>query len=158
MTVLHLGVLDLPYADAQSFKEIRRKKPKQMPRGPITTGDVAEILEAKYGILQFFYARYGNEIRDEVLASFEKAIESVELGAPVTLDAFGEAAAKIEDRFRNFLSNREMDGLVIGVPTEAAKLGHSKRFKRSSKRRPPRPSFIDTGLYEGSFRAWADDE
>jgi len=157
VTVLHLGVLDLPYADAASFKKIGRKKPKQMAGGPITTGAVAEILEAKYGIMQFFYARYGAEIKELSLDSLEKAVESVELGAPLSLDAFGEATSKIEAMFRQFLFGREMDGRIIGVPTEAAKQGFSKRFKRSSRRRPPRPSFIDTGLMEGSFRAWIDE-
>jgi hypothetical protein len=66
--------------------------------------------------------------------------------------------AEIEERFKDFLSLQEMDKLgVPGVPTEAAKKGKSSRFKRRrSKGGAPRPSFIDTGLYQSSFKAWVD--
>jgi hypothetical protein len=49
-----------------------------------------------------------------------------------------------------------MDTLGIpGVPTLAAQEGRSSRFKKG-KGKGPRKSFIDTGLYVGSFKSWVD--
>lgn len=138
MPVLHLGVIDVPYAR----------------RGGKTTGDVAEILEAKYHVMEMFYQQ--NEVF--VAKSLEKSVagtlESLLLGAPLSIDAFGAGTSRIEDRFKQFLSRREIERLSYpGVPTQAALKGVSHRLKgkRSGRRRP---SFIDTGLYQSSFKAW----
>ena len=73
------------------------------------------------------------------------------------IEIFYEEHANIETRFRHFLSQKEMDSLgVPGVPTKAALAGVSHRFKHPYAKRAPRPSFIDTGLYEASFRAWVE--
>lgn len=160
-TKLHLGVLELPYADA-SYKEIgakgRGKKNKRKSASSVTTLEVAKFLEADYGIMAFFYERHGDFIADAMADSYEKVVEALSMGAPPTIDPFGPAAQQIQSRFREMLMNRELDGQVAGVPTKAAQRGTSKRFKRASKKRPERPSFIDTGLYEGSFRIWKEDK
>lgn len=157
---LHLGVLDLPYADNASYKETNVRKPKHKPKGGgISTFRVAEILERKYGVMGRFVELHGQMIADELANAYEGALESISMGAPVTLDAAGSATQQIEDQFKQMLSNKELDGMgVPGVPTQAALLGHSKRFKQPYKNRAPRPSFIDTGLYQGAFKAWVDDE
>lgn len=155
---LHLGVLDIPYADAASYKQVRRKKPKTISTGSVTTGDVATILESKYGLMQTFYDMYAKKIATSLEKSFKDAIEAVMQGAPAGIDPYGAATSEIEDMFRQALAKREFDNLIPGVPTEASKEGHSKRFKKPYKKRDPRPSFIDTGLFEGSMRAWIDEE
>lgn len=156
MTVLKFGVLDIPYGDAKSYKEVGRKKPKHLG-GSATTGDVAEILEKNYNIMEFFWILYGDKIQDALIDSMEGAAESIAMGAPSTIDPYGEAASTIESLFRDMLTQQKMDGQP-GIATQAAKDGVSHRFKNPYAKRQPRPSFIDTGLYEGSFRAWVDDE
>jgi hypothetical protein len=71
----------------------------------------------------------------------------------VIRNPLGQATSKIERRFKEFLTNKEMDGQP-GVPTKAALAGRSKRFKRAYAKRPSRPSFVDTGLYRGAFKSW----
>lgn len=154
--ILKFGVLDVPYGDAKSYREVKRKKPKSM-NGSQTTGDVAEILEKKYNIMEFFWNLYGDKIGDALFDSVEGAAESVLMGAPATIDPYGSATAEIETLFRGMLTEQKMDGQP-GVATEAAKEGVSHRFKHPYAKRPPRPSFIDTSLFEASFRAWVDDE
>lgn len=155
MTKLVLGVIDLPYADA-SYAEVRARKPKVKPGGSLSTGDVAQILEDRYAVMQAFYDLHGEQIANELIDAIEGAIESVNMGAPLTIDPVGSATSKIEDMFKQMLANKELDGR-LGVPTLAAQEGHSKRFKQPYKKRAPRPSFIDTGLYQASFKAWLED-
>ena len=145
MPVLHLGVIDQPYNEPPG------KGQKRI--GAETTGDVAEILEKKYHVMEVFYGKYKADIAKDLETSLVGALENLLMGAPATADPFASASSKIENKFRKFLTNKEMDGRA-GIPTEASLLGISHRFKRM--RGPPRPSFIDTGLYENSFKAWID--
>lgn len=152
------GVIDLPYADS-SYSEMGVRKPKgeTKDRG-ISTGDVAEILENEYHIMEVFFELHGDFVADKLTDAMEGALENAALGAPVTLDPGAEAAEEIQQRFRQFIENKEMEGMGIpGVPTQAALQGHSKRFKNPYKRRKPRPSFRDTGLYVGAFRMWTEE-
>lgn len=156
MTSIVFGVIDLPYADAQSYKTLKARKPKVVRSSSLTTGDVAEILEAQYQVMGHFVEYHGKEIADDLEDSYAKALNAILDGAPPTFNPAGAAVSAIQNRFREFLYNREMDNKVPGVPTEAAKKGQSKRFKRASKKRKDRPSFIDTGLYEASFIVWVE--
>ena len=137
MAVLRLGVIDVPYSN-----------------GKLTTGDVAEILETKYGVMGFFWEQNKLKITAELEGGVAAAFESYLMGAPLGTDPFLAGTAEIEKLFQEFLSTKQMDHKIGGVPTAAALQGKSSRFKR--KRGPPRPSFIDTGLYETSFKAWVD--
>lgn len=140
---LHLGVLDVPYSD-----------------GDRTTGGVATILEDKYHVMSTFADVVG---RDAIAAAFEQsakaAVEDLFSGAPAASVSLTEAATEeVQSAFRVFVDQREMDGLVPGVPTAASLKGVNHRFSRPNARgNPVRPSFKDTGLYEASFRAWTDD-
>jgi hypothetical protein len=137
---LHLGVLDVPYEQ----------------QGGKTTGTVAEILESKYHVMETFYEQHKQEIADALAQALVDASETMMMGAPTVADPFGPATSQIEDQFKQFLSSQEMDKLgVPGVPTQAAKEGRSKRFKKG-KGRGPRPSFIDTGTYAAAMKAWVD--
>lgn len=163
MTTLHLGINDVPYVDfdeapkkiakAKRGKANKLRKPKDSGTGQ-TTGDIAEILEAKYGIMQTFADRHLPEIADSLADSMAGALESLMSGAPASHSPFGEATDEIAQKFRAFLDNKEMDGMP-GVPTKAALDGVNHRLK--GKRGPPRPSFIDTGQYQAHFQDWIDD-
>ena len=147
---LQLGIIDLPYANAP------RAPGSKATSGTQTTGDVAQWLENKYHIYASFWTLHGDEIAKDVERSLEGALNSMLNGAPMNHDVFGSASSKIRARFSEFLMKQEMDGLFPGVPTAAALRGVNHRMKHPYKRRAPRPSFIDTGLFESSFKAWME--
>lgn len=162
MTTLHIGVNDIPYAnEAPAPKKVAKarkgkaNKPRKSAENAATqtTGEVAEILEAKYGVMQKFVDKHLPEIADELADGMAGALESLMMGAPPELNPFGTATAKVSRMFREFIDNKEMDG-VPGVPTKASLEGRSLRFKR--RRGPPRPSFQDSGLYEANATSWID--
>jgi hypothetical protein len=132
---LLLGVIDIPYADEPGT----------------TTGDVATILEGKYQIMEKFYDRHGDDMADELADGFAGALENIMAGGPPNLP-FQSGMPKTERAFRTFLDLEEIKG--DGIPTQAALDGVSKRFKRNHG--PRRPSFIDSGLYQASMKAWLE--
>lgn len=142
MTVLHFGVLDVPYDD-----------------GKKTTGEVAEILEDKYHVMEVFVEEHGSEAIGESLArSAQAALEDLLSGAPPDkLSLTFEAEEEIAAEFRAFIDRGGLDGIVPGVPTEAARKGVNHRLARPYvKSNPERPSFRDTGLYQASTRVWSE--
>ena len=148
---LHLGVADVPY----SHNEPASGRSKNKPPPAITTGDVAEILEDKYHVMRIFFELHAKDIAKDIECGLAGALEDVLGGAPVGGNPFAAGESGIEKRFHTFLEQKEMDALGYpGVPTRASLEGVSHRFKR--RHGPPRPSFIDTGLYESSFKAWVD--
>lgn len=162
-TVLHLGVVDVPYdhreplTTGQIFEMLKRGKrvTRSAVRGSPTTGDVAEILEAKYHVMEIFFELHQKDILDAIGQSLVDRIDQLGMGAPIDADAFGDATAEIYKLFQRFIDSKEMDALGIpGVPTKASLKGVSHRFKR--KKGPPRPSFQDTGTYETDFASWVD--
>lgn len=159
--ILNLGVMDLPYATPERTRRAPKKpgkRPRKRSGGAVrvmTTGDVAEILEAKYHLMEHFVQLHGADIAGALTNSMQGALETVLMGGPAAQDIFGTATSQIEDVFKNMLSTRELDVLGYpGIPTAAAERGVSHRFKRPYVRRGPRPSFIDTGLFQSSFKAW----
>lgn len=137
---LNLGVIDLPHSESKDG---------------LTTGDLAQILEAKYHPLEIFAELHKQELADDLADSVSGAIESLMMGAPPSLNPFGEGEAAITARIKDFFTNAEMDNLGYpGVPTKAALDGVSHRFKR--KRGPRRPSFVDTSQYMNSTTAWVE--
>jgi hypothetical protein len=153
VNVIHLGVNDIPYSFSQNIG--RTKKGKRKGRAyASTTGDVAEILEDKYGVMATFVALHEEEIFAELSDSIQGSLESLLMGAPPGSNAGMAGASAIEAMFQKFLDLKEMDGIVPGVPTAASLAGVNHRLK--SKRGPVRPSFVDTGLFANSFRVWAD--
>ena len=166
---LHLGVVEVLYANSSYAKpkkkervgDARKGNPEaeHSSGGVVSTGDVAEILEDHYHVMENFIAIVGGDmIRAAIEHSVAGAIENVILGGPVSISPSAEAMSEIESAFKHFLSQQEMDGVQSGVPTQAALDGVSHRFKHPHAKRPPRPSFIDTGLYQANFHAWVDDE
>lgn len=171
---LHLGVVDIPYVIAvpAELRRVRTRARRMGKRnwvdqgaatapasGGQTTYDVATILEAKYHIMETFLEEVGANLLSAAFAhSAEVALESLLMGRPAAeISLTAEATSEIEAAFRDFLSLRMMDGRVPGVPTLAALKGINHRFKHPyAKKNPERPSFIDTGTYQASFRAWVD--
>ena len=168
MTTLHLGVVDLPYVEAEppakrkarlakNAKRVLPAKLKHPEANEKTTGDVAEILEAKYGVMEAFFENKEEKIVGLLTESLAGALEDLVAGAPsADRDPFAEGSSKIEEEFKEFLSSREAETVGIeGTPTKAALRGVHHRFKHPyAKSNPRRPSFIDTGLYQASMKAW----
>lgn len=142
MTTLHLGVTEVPYA-----------------HGGKSTGDVAEILEAKYHLFEAFWQLHQEQIVAEVTEAITGAFESVVRGAPPPADPHAAAMTKVQQLFNVFLDQKEMDTLGYpGVPTAASLAGVNHRLKHPyRKSNKPRPSFVDTGLLENSMRAWVTE-
>lgn len=156
---LHLGVIDLPYAyDQQALgKNGKPTKRTRKVRLAVTTGDVAGFLENKYHPFEIFYESRQEEIVGYLEEGLTASLEDLIAGAPPRADPFAGGCQKIEDRFKQFLANREMEALGYpGVPTQAALQGVNHRMARPYQKRASRPSFIDTSLYQTSFKAWVD--
>lgn len=162
MTTLHLGVLDIPYPDQPHAQRVAKPRPGRLVkppaahRPPLTTGDVAEALERRYHIMQTFYDTLGE---DAVVAALQRSVDNaladITSGAPLSLDPVAAATSELHTAFQIFIDQREMDGRA-GVPTKASLHGVNHRMLHPFAKRGPRPSFKDTGLYEGSERAWTD--
>jgi len=137
---IKLGVVDQPYGYGNL---------------DATTHDVAEILEARYGLFTHFWEQHESLIRREVGESIAYSlINTIKYGAPLVVN---EQLANTMREFNLFLEREEMAGLdVDGVPTEAALRGKNSRLKK--KFGPRRPSFIDGGLFKASFVAWIDSD
>jgi hypothetical protein len=108
--------------------------------------------------MEIFFNLHQDFIVGELKDSLQGALGNLMMGAPAQSTSFSaEATSAIENDFRMFLSLREMDDINYpGVPTRAALRGVSHRFAHPYARRASRPSFVDTGLFMASFRAWMD--
>lgn len=153
---LILGVIDVAYSD-------------QSGAGANTTAEVAQILENRYAVMATFYYSRQDKIAEWLAESVANAIEMTVVAGRNMSPTF-EAEQNIEAEFRAFLDADEMSKMVAGLSEgELAALGpganfsgaaqagvnHRKKHPYSSKNKA-RPAFIDTGLYQQSFRAWIE--
>lgn len=152
MPVLHLGVTE------QSYGDVATKDGNKITAGAPSTGDVAQWLEDKYGLMQAFFNAHETDIAGALEQSVGDTLEALLMGAPPQADAFGAGASKIEEMFKDFISSREAEQVGIpGTPTGAALRGVNHRLKHPySKSNPRRPSFRDTGLLQASAKVWVD--
>lgn len=163
MLTLHLGVVDVAYSDIDA-------------KGANTTGEVARILEDKYHIMRIFSEENWALIEAAVTDALEGEMETARTKNR-KLSLSNLYTQKIDQRFREFLSNREIEP-IFPFEIQAAKEGISHRFKDARNRnvslrailkgqaqsykkvlamkRASRPAFIDTGLYQQSFISWID--
>jgi len=164
--VLNLGVVDIPYADPPN-KEKKAKKGKGKRSKPgkpkssavtKTTGEVAEILEEKYGVLDTFAFARLPDIAKELENSIAGQLETMMMGGHPCGNPFASAESSITTMMKDFISTRQVEQLGIkGVPTQAAKNGVNHRLKHPyAKSNPRRPSFMDTTLYWQTLKAWFD--
>jgi hypothetical protein len=168
--VLHMGFVNTPYSKAAMAAPVRaakaefeRKKRRSFPK-TMTAEDIANILETDYSIVDVFNQIYGDEIEDTVSGVYENVVVKIfsEEGKFIQKRKFASEemvkfmqpkTKEIEKMFKSFLDMEEMNGQGPrgeDIPTDAAKTGKGRRSKR------PGPSFIDTGVYRASFKAWVD--
>jgi len=156
VTVLALGVLDVAYSDANGG-------------GAKTTGDVAQILEGRYAVIETFYESRKDKIAEWMAEAISDEIDHIVNGRRPNREPLAGAMEQIEAEFRAFLDANEMAHLVAGFTdyerdyfisktggfTGAASRGVNHRLKNPySSENPARVAFVDTGLYQQSFRAW----
>jgi 4-diphosphocytidyl-2C-methyl-D-erythritol kinase len=161
---LYLGVVDMPYANHQAPAKIAKaKKGKQnkpiKPKSEAatkTTGEVAEILEEKYGVLDSFVFAHMPDIAKVLEESIAGELETLMMGGRVSGNPLQSAESSITTMMKKFISAQEIEHTGIeGVPTQAALNGVNHRLKHPyAKKNPRRPSFMDTTLYWQSLRAW----
>jgi hypothetical protein len=164
--VIHLGVAEFPYSyDAAEPRPRARRRKRRLAglmghddtpvRQASTTGDVAQILEDKYGVMSTFVLLHEPEIADFLANGLAGSLETIIQGGPPPANPFAGGESAVEQSFRTFLDSKEIESTGIpGVPTMAAQRGVSHRFKHPYAKREPRPSFIDTGTYSSAFRVW----
>jgi hypothetical protein len=153
---LHLGVVDV-----------------SEPAGG-TTGSVATQLEENYGLFSAFYETKKDQITHLIEEDVDIAIEALINGSALK-NPFGDSTSTIDILFKDFLSTQEAERVLapgkngLPVPTKAALEGKSLRLKGGKKIRKVkkgqeyqnyygnrRPSFIDSGVFEASFKAWVE--
>jgi len=141
MPTLHLGVIDLPHPNGG--------------KEGLTTGDLADILEAKYGLYSVFVDANLEKIGEQCADSLQDAIDNMLAGAPAPENPFAAAEQDVAKDFVIFLDTSEIEKIgVRGTPTEAALKGVNHRLKLKKGGR--RPSFIDTGTLRAATTAWVD--
>lgn len=161
---LNLGVIDIPYQSHQAPKKVAQAK-KGKANKPVkaksdaatkTTGDIAEILEEKYGVLDTFAFARLPDIAKAIEESIAGELETMMMGGRPSGNPFQGAESAITTMMKNFISSQEIEHMGIeGVPTQAAKDGVNHRLKHPyAKANQRRPSFMDTTLYWQSLRAW----
>jgi hypothetical protein len=166
--VLKLGVIDVPYAnEAQAGKIPQAKKGKankplkpKTASGTQTTGDVAEILEEKYHIMDTFAFARLPDIAKELEDSIAGELETLLMGGRSNPNPFAKAESAIGTMFKTFLETADIEHMGIeGVPTQAALDGVNHRLKHPySKENTRRPSFMDTHAYHDHFICWFESK
>lgn len=178
MVTLVLGVIDQPYLNTHKkhappritksgklHKGSMRRLARQYKGGAVsaakeTTGDVAELLEAHYGIMARFMEAHGPEIEQAFAETMENALVDLLAGAPMTGNSpYGDAEERVKVLFQQFIESEEMARMgVPGVPTKAALKGINLRLAHPyAKGNPRRPSFVMSGLFLNSFEAWVEE-
>jgi hypothetical protein len=136
---LHFGVTDVPYPYG-SHK---------------STHEVANILEAKYQVIENFVRDNEKEIRAILKEQAKRNARSVVAGRKPSPQG---ALDQFKKMFKTYILKKQLDGRVRGVPTLASLRGVNHRLKHPYAKRAPRPSFFDTGLYVSVFKAWIAEE
>ncbi len=138
---LVLGVIDVAYEDGK------------------TTGEVAEILENRYHVMEIFsierHAKIESALVDAVMGAIEHTV--MRKNTPPG-DIFLGATEKIAQEFRDFLDAGEVEKIMpITQPIAAAQMGVNSRKKSGvNAGNEARVAFVDTGLYQASMRAWIE--
>ena len=137
MSKVSLGVLEVAYTDEE---------------GATTTGEVAEILEKKYDVMATFVDAHADKIKDDVASVYVLFLNNY-LKTGETWGGHKEfPLEKVDSEFSDYLDRDEWQR-ITGRTIMAAALGLSSR-KKDKQYSGPRPAFIDTRLYQRSFRAF----
>jgi hypothetical protein len=162
---LHFGFINTPYTRetiARPFTSAKMEAKRHRKRGfsrTMTAEKVAGILEAKYNVVEMFNEIHEEEIKNIMHEGFKEVAERMisERGGQTRSsmkNLMRPATKRIENMFRQFLDHEEMNGMIEGVPTDAAKGGKLRGRGKITKRGKQRASFVNTGIYKASFRAW----
>jgi hypothetical protein len=132
---LVLGVVEVPYAEGRE-----------------DTGEVAEILEGKFHVMQTFVDMKMDQIVGFIENGIVGALESQLLGAPAGHDTYGSAMSEVEELFHTYIDKEEH-----GIQTKA-KLAPKAgaRRKRQYRQVASKITFVDSGLYRNNFKAWIE--
>ena len=140
-----------------------------------TTYTVGQQLEENYGLFTAFYNDKENKIASLIEEDVVAAMQSYAQGNGFPKSVFGDSTGEIDIMFKTFLSSMEAERVLapgkegLPVPTQAALEGKSLRLKGGKKLRKVkkgqeyervygnrRPSFIDSGVFEASFKSWIE--
>src|SRR5581483_8262871 len=133
---LHLGVIDQPYRSWDMPARGKRRKPGRAL--PMTTYDVARILEAKYALYSTYYRVHEADIAKALEESLHGATESLVMRRALVMNPWARATQLIADGFKDFINSREAERVGIpGTPTKAALKGVNHRLKRPYSSRNP---------------------
>ena len=153
---LHLGVVDVSHPGGE------------------TTGEVATQLEDRYNLFSAFYNHEKDEISHLIEEDVNNAVAMLIAGNVLPKSIFGDSTSEIDHLFKDFLSTQEAERVLAPggkypVPTQAALEGKSLRLKGGKRIRKVkkgqeyvtyygnrRPSFIDSGVLEASFKSWVE--
>jgi hypothetical protein len=142
---------------------VKRRRPQTLSRTQQeygrgkTTNQVAQELENKYDVVETFFNMEADKLIVPIIeTAYADALELRLSGLPTGAILKHEDAARIETRFRRNLSGRKYDGVIRGVPTLTSLRGVS-HLRKKPESGVPRPSFIDTGMYQRSFTVWMED-
>jgi hypothetical protein len=142
---LMLGFESISYSVAAPIRRRVKIRPTKSYGQGKTTSEVSKDLEERYKIVDTFYTMEEDYIIDLIEEQAALDIDEImTMEAPSNKGVSFTETDKIEERFRQDLSRRKFDGAVYGVPTKAAQ-------------RESRQSFIKTGRYRSSFRAWMEE-
>jgi hypothetical protein len=154
MARLHLGVEKRIYP-RRSRGEWRRHRVGQ---SIVTTEEVADALEERYHILEHFLEMEHDGIMSDFHQNFHLEIDTALSGRKPPKRRWGRFEARVTRRFKDFIHARSLDGVEYGVPTQRSLKGVNRRLSHPyQKNNPSRPSFIDTGLYVNSMKAWVEE-
>ena len=131
------------------------------PYSKLYTQDLANILEAKYGLFSQFSEMYRGDIADALADSLAQATENVftfkSLFSKKQSDPYAQGLKTIENLFKEYIDEEWLTGMANGVPTFDALHGFSRAINRYTYSR--RPSFKDTGTLRNNIKVeLVDDE
>ena len=129
-------------------------------------------LETRYGLFSNFYKLHQKDINTDIENALNLATKAlIEGKTPERAMAyFSSAGDAITHKLHNFISLREIENMGIpGVPTQAALEGLTlrtktgkviKRVRKGMKYKQVigerRPSFMYSGVFESSLKAWIE--
>ncbi|MDN7611266.1 hypothetical protein [Burkholderia cepacia] len=148
--IINLGVVEQTYRNTNSTDGDAG--------AAVNTAEVARILEDEYGVMQTFVDLHRDDITASLAQAVADSLDDQMMGLPGSGDVYQEAMEEIQSAFRLFLDNEEYPAQAFPqVPTQAALDGVNHRLKHPyAQDNLPRPSFVDTGLFQASFRAWPE--
>jgi hypothetical protein len=140
-----------------------------------TSYSVGVDLEKRYGLFSMFANAHEKDIADAIAKDAVDGLEAIMRGESVDIKTvFAESGEEITDQLHNFITSQEVERVATqygeyGIPTQAALEGLSLRtstgkaigkarkgMKTKVVKGARRPSFIYSGIFEHSLKAWVE--